>query len=184
MVIGDCILYNEIIKEITSSVTLDSARSIPVAIVVSDGRPMMQRPVSAYTEILPNNECATPPTSTPVHDSAGIEHRNEESRQSAHTEGVIKDELKEENKDKEEKDKEMETFCSDTDNVTVNKDKICIESKGRLTTLHDVISNALNPSGVRDDDIRYIVYFMHTCVHVLSSSRSSHSPYHPFKIKF
>ena len=165
-------LYNEIMKEITSALTRTSTRSLPVAIVVSDGRPIMQRPVTAFTDETEETKETSghgrdsalqvegQGEDSPVFDKEKEEEKDEneeeEEEEKQIEEKVTEDEEAVDSDREEEKEEKVEeTINTEEVNLDMNSMSIDTDSKRRLTTLQDVLSDAFAVSGIRDDNIRY-----------------------------
>jgi len=146
----DCQLYKDVMEEVLSGVTSSSTRSLPVAIVVSDGRPVIQRPVSVFSEV------EKPSMSTVIEQAPDTL--------------CIDEEMTEVNNggDKNTAEELEATITSSghdirsteqIEDMSLNMDSIRIDtgSNNRFTTLQDVITDAFRDSDVRLDDIKDVL---------------------------
>lgn len=146
----DCQLYKDVMEEVISGVTSTSARSLPIAIVVSDGRPVMHRPVKVFceTEVSIDNVTERAPDDIHIEEESSdvdnIGDNNIQQEQGVST-TTNSDHDVVGTKQSEDLSLEMDSIQIDTG------------SNNRLTTLQDVIANAFRDSDVRLDDIKEVL---------------------------
>jgi hypothetical protein len=157
MNIGDCLLYRDIMTEVTSAVSISSARSVPVAIVVSDGRPVLRRPVRALfsAPAAGDRSPSMSPPSTETVTGPVAEDTEEEKKK------------KKEEEEEEEEEEEREESGAEGAGTGINEvsraegaavirthDESGHDYEGRPTTLQDVLTDAFDGSDISADNIR------------------------------
>lgn len=135
--IGDCLLYKDVMEEVTSAVTLSSARSLPIAIVASDGRPVMHRPVRVYKSAEFSSNTASRSKIHPIDESTSTNKEDQEGE----------DEVQKQCD--EEVSARIEEVTSGVESMSLG-----VECNKEYTTLHDVIVDAFKNTDINHTDIK------------------------------
>jgi hypothetical protein len=138
--IGDCLLYKDVMEEVTSAVTLSSARSLPIAIVVSDGRPVMHRPVRVYKSAEFSSKTASRSKIHPTDESTSTNKEDQEDQEG-------EDEVQKQCD--EEVSARIEEVTSGVESMSLD-----VECNKEYTTLHDVIVDAFKNTDINHSDIK------------------------------
>jgi hypothetical protein len=127
-------------EEVTSAVTLSSARSLPIAIVVSDGRPVMHRPVRVYKSAEFSSKTASRSKIHPTDESTSTNKEDQEDQEG-------EDEVQKQCD--EEVSARIEEVTSGVESMSLD-----VECNKEYTTLHDVIVDAFKNTDINHSDIK------------------------------
>jgi hypothetical protein len=127
-------------EEVTSAVTLSSARSLPIAIVASDGRPVMHRPVRVYKSAEFSSKTASRSKIHPTDESTSTNKEDQEDQEG-------EDEVQKQCD--EEVSARIEEVTSGVESMSLD-----VECNKEYTTLHDVIVDAFKNTDINHSDIK------------------------------